>query len=151
MNPQWYQVQFCNLKNILLFLNNNVEQFATHLIVQPAKHLLKFCSTTPYLWNLSSSYIIIFSGSCLSLLITSTCEPFWKAMSTVEERTAYLDNPFFEKHIYGDFTPFYITIAICTIFGVFLFALNLICGCCSKHRYYWNDRFTGLSLERILG
>jgi hypothetical protein len=64
-------------------------------------------------------------------------------MSTVEERTAYLDNPFFEKHIYGDFTTFYITIAVCTVFGIFLFALNLICGCCSQHRGYWNDRFTG--------
>lgn len=64
-------------------------------------------------------------------------------MSTVEERTAYLDNPFFEKHVYGDFTSFYITITICTVFGIFLFALNLICGCCSKHRVYWNDRFTG--------
>lgn len=67
-------------------------------------------------------------------------------MSTVEERTAYLDNPFFEKHVYGDFTTFYITIAICTVFGVFLFALNLICGCCSQHRGYWNDRFTGLTI-----
>jgi len=64
-------------------------------------------------------------------------------MSTVEERTAYLDNPFFEKHVYGDFTSFYITIAVCTVFGIFLFGLNLICGCCSRHRGYWNDRFTG--------
>lgn len=79
-------------------------------------------------------------------LITSTLRPVEKAMSTVEERTAYLENPFFEKHVYGDFTTFYITIAICTVFGVFLFALNLICGCCSQHRGYWNDRFTGLSI-----
>lgn len=64
-------------------------------------------------------------------------------MSTIEERTEYLNNPFFKKHLYGDFTSFYITITICTVFGVFLFALNLICGCCSKNKGYWNDRFTG--------
>jgi len=66
-------------------------------------------------------------------------------MSTVEERSEYLQNPFWDpdKKIYGDFTAFYITIAICTVLGVFLFALNLICGCCSKHKGYWNDRWTG--------
>ncbi len=64
-------------------------------------------------------------------------------MSTIEERSEYLNNPFFKKHIYGDFTSFYITIAVCTVFGAFLFALNLICGCCSKHKGYWNDRFSG--------
>lgn len=64
-------------------------------------------------------------------------------MSTIEERSEYLNNPFFKKPLYGDFTSFYITIAICTVFGVFLFALNLICGCCSNHKGYWTDRFTG--------
>ncbi|CAO1314278.1 unnamed protein product [Diamesa tonsa] len=64
-------------------------------------------------------------------------------MSTIEERTAYLDNPFFKKPIYGDFTAFYITITLCTIFAIFLCALNLICGCCSKHKHYWSDRYTG--------
>lgn len=64
-------------------------------------------------------------------------------MSTIEERQEYLQNPFFKEHLYGDFTSFYITIAVCTVFGVFLFAINLICGCCSKHKGYWNDRFTG--------
>lgn len=64
-------------------------------------------------------------------------------MSTIEERQEYLDNPFLQKPLYGDFTSFYITIAVCTLFGVFLFALNLIFGCCSEHKGYWNDRFTG--------
>lgn len=64
-------------------------------------------------------------------------------MSTIEERQEYLQNPFLTKPIYGDFTSFYITITICTVFGLFLFAVNLICGCCSKHKDYWNDRFTG--------
>lgn len=64
-------------------------------------------------------------------------------MSTIEEREAYLNNPFFTKHIYGDYTPFYITITVCTIFGVILFALNIIFGCCSKYKQYWEDRHTG--------
>ncbi|KAG5679212.1 hypothetical protein PVAND_008797 [Polypedilum vanderplanki] len=64
-------------------------------------------------------------------------------MSTIEERSEYLQNPFFTKHVYGDFTSFYITITVCTVFGIFLFALNLICGCCSRHKSYWNDRYTG--------
>lgn len=68
---------------------------------------------------------------------------FWNIMSTIEERTAYLDNPYFTKHIYGDFTTFYVVITICAIFGVFLAAVNIICGCCSKHRQYWQDRHTG--------
>lgn len=66
-------------------------------------------------------------------------------MVTIEEREAYLRNPFFkeEDRIKGDFTPFYITIAACTLLALFLFVLNLICGCCSKYREYWNDRHTG--------
>ncbi|XP_055700451.1 uncharacterized protein LOC129800098 [Phlebotomus papatasi] len=64
-------------------------------------------------------------------------------MSTIEERTAYLDNPFFTKHLYGNFSPFYVTIGICTLLGVVLFVLNIIFGCCSRHRDYWQDRHTG--------
>ncbi|XP_053675140.1 uncharacterized protein LOC128725426 [Anopheles nili] len=64
-------------------------------------------------------------------------------MSTIEERTAYLDNPYFKGHIYGNFNPFYVTIAICTVLGVFIFVLNIVCGCCSKHKQYWQDRHTG--------
>lgn len=89
--------------------------------------------------------------SAWKLLVISTFGQVLKAMSTVEERTAYLDNPFFEKHVYGDFTSFYITIAVCTVFGIFLFAVNLICGCCSRHRGYWNDRFTGLMTHLCCG
>lgn len=64
-------------------------------------------------------------------------------MSTIEERTAYLDSPYFKKHLYGDFSPFYATIAVCTVIGVFLIVLNAICTCCSRHRGYWQDRHTG--------
>nr|XP_029722572.1 uncharacterized protein LOC109420285 [Aedes albopictus]XP_029722573.1 uncharacterized protein LOC109420285 [Aedes albopictus] len=64
-------------------------------------------------------------------------------MSTIDERTAYLENPYFKGHVYGNFNPFYVTIAICTLLGVFIFVLNIICGCCSKHKQYWQDRHTG--------
>lgn len=64
-------------------------------------------------------------------------------MTTIEERREYLDNPYYEKPLKGDFTPFYITIAICTIFCAIIFVLNIVIGCCSKHRQYWQDRHTG--------
>lgn len=64
-------------------------------------------------------------------------------MSTIEERTAYLDNPFKTPSLFGDYSAFYVTIAICTVLGVFIFAVNIIFGCCSRHKSYWQDRHTG--------
>ncbi|XP_017063385.1 uncharacterized protein LOC108102745 [Drosophila eugracilis] len=65
-------------------------------------------------------------------------------MSTIEEeRKAYEKNPYFTGHIYGDFSPFYVTIAICTVVLGTIIILNIILGCCSKHRKYWQDRHTG--------
>ncbi|CAK1588514.1 unnamed protein product [Parnassius mnemosyne] len=42
----------------------------------------------------------------------------------------------------GDFTPFYITIAICSVVLGFLLILNIVC-CCSRYSDYWLDRHTG--------
>ncbi|XP_036338336.1 uncharacterized protein LOC118748126 [Rhagoletis pomonella] len=64
-------------------------------------------------------------------------------MSTIEERTAYEKNPYFTGHIYGNFSPFYVTIAICTVVVGSIIFVNIIFGCCSKHRKYWKDRHTG--------
>ncbi|KAH8307081.1 hypothetical protein KR044_004499 [Drosophila immigrans] len=65
-------------------------------------------------------------------------------MSTIEdERKAYINNPYFTGHIYGSYTPFYVTIAICTVVLGSIIILNIILGCCSKHRKYWQDRHTG--------
>ncbi|EDV50495.1 uncharacterized protein LOC6544486 isoform X1 [Drosophila erecta] len=65
-------------------------------------------------------------------------------MSTIEEeRKAYEKNPYFTGHIYGNFSPFYVTIAICTVVLGSIIILNIILGCCSKHRKYWQDRHTG--------
>lgn len=66
-------------------------------------------------------------------------------MSTVEERLEYLENPlrYLTPKLPGDYTPFYVTIAIFTVFGVFLILLNSICACCSENRRYWKERHTG--------
>ncbi|RVE47854.1 hypothetical protein evm_007485 [Chilo suppressalis] len=45
------------------------------------------------------------------------------------------------SHI-GDFSPFYIAIAICTVILGLLLILNVVC-CCSKYSDYWLDRHTG--------
>ncbi|XP_041987580.1 uncharacterized protein LOC121739279 [Aricia agestis] len=42
----------------------------------------------------------------------------------------------------GDFRPFYITIAICSIILGFIIILNIVC-CCSRYSDYWLDRHTG--------
>lgn len=65
-------------------------------------------------------------------------------MSTIEdERKAYINNPYFTGPIYGSYKPFYVTIAICTVVLGSIIVLNIILGCCSKHRKYWQDRHTG--------
>ncbi|KAL0851703.1 hypothetical protein ABMA28_000029 [Loxostege sticticalis] len=42
----------------------------------------------------------------------------------------------------GDFTPFYIAIAICSVILGLIIILNVIC-CCSRYSDYWLDRHTG--------
>lgn len=66
-------------------------------------------------------------------------------MSTVEEREEYLYNPlrYLTPKLHGDYTPFYVTITIFTLFGLFLILLNSICGCCSENKWYWCGKYTG--------
>lgn len=64
-------------------------------------------------------------------------------MTTIAERNEYTNNPYFTKAIYGDWSPFYNTIAVCSIFLFVLLVLNFILGCCSRHTEYWQDRHTG--------
>lgn len=65
------------------------------------------------------------------------------------ERKAYLQSPYFTKHEYGDFTPFYITVAVCTVLATILFVINIVLGCCSRYSGYWNDRHTGKNVIRL--
>lgn len=64
-------------------------------------------------------------------------------MTTIDERREYLDNPYFTKRLHGDWSPFYQTIAVCSVLLAVIFILNLVLGCCSKYREYWQDRHTG--------
>ncbi|XP_076286226.1 wurmchen 1 transmembrane protein [Lasioglossum baleicum] len=64
-------------------------------------------------------------------------------MSILDEREDYLKNPFFVKHEYGDFTPFYVAVAICSFVFVILCILNIGFCFCSRHRDYWQSPFTG--------
>ncbi|XP_069957564.1 uncharacterized protein wrm1 [Cherax quadricarinatus] len=47
------------------------------------------------------------------------------------------------KPEFNDYTPFYVTITICTIVGVILILVNWICSCCHEHSKYWSDPDTG--------
>lgn len=62
-----------------------------------------------------------------------------------QNKEAYLQNTYFQNHKreHGDFTPFYITITICTLLFVFIIVLNVTLGCCSQYSAYWVDRHTG--------
>nr|CAD7398117.1 unnamed protein product [Timema poppensis] len=64
-------------------------------------------------------------------------------MSFLDDPNEYLKNPYAQEKEYGDFTAFYITITICTVFGAFLFLLNVIFCCCSRYKEYWQDSNTG--------
>lgn len=66
-------------------------------------------------------------------------------MSTVEERIAYTFNPlrYLTPKLHGDYTPFYVTITIFSVFALFLILLNCICFCCSKYQWYWKSKHTG--------
>ncbi|VVC96138.1 unnamed protein product [Leptidea sinapis] len=70
-------------------------------------------------------------------------------MSANEPQTYFTGNDTYSYKTYkqliskvGDFTPFYISIAICSIILGSLLILNIIC-CCSKYSDYWLDRHTG--------
>ncbi|XP_029177027.1 uncharacterized protein LOC114945103 [Nylanderia fulva] len=66
-----------------------------------------------------------------------------KEKKTLDERDDYLKNPYFKGHEYGDFTPFYVAIALCTALGGVLFILNIVFCWCTRHREYWQNRHTG--------
>lgn len=64
-------------------------------------------------------------------------------MTTIEERSEYLNNPYKTAAIYGNFSPFYVTIGCCSVVLAAIIVLNVVLGCCSRHRQYWQDRHTG--------
>lgn len=94
----------------------------------------------PHLLSIACAYIFIFY-----LYQSSPFGEFLqqRTMSTLDEREAYKNNPYFTGHIYGNFSPFYVTIAVCAVVLGSIIILNIILGCCSKYREYWQDRHTG--------
>ncbi|XP_014487943.1 PREDICTED: uncharacterized protein LOC106751554 [Dinoponera quadriceps] len=61
----------------------------------------------------------------------------------LDERGQFANNPYFRGYEYGDYTPFYVTVAFCAVLGGVLFILNIVFCWCSRHREYWQDRNTG--------
>lgn len=65
-------------------------------------------------------------------------------MSVNDDPNEFMKNPVYLKHKeFGDFTAFYATITVCTIFGFAVFLLNIFFCWCSKHKDYWQDSNTG--------
>lgn len=58
-------------------------------------------------------------------------------------KTESFENPYNTQRLVGDFTPFYITIAICTVFFAIILILNIICCCSERYKSYWQDPHTG--------
>ena len=58
-------------------------------------------------------------------------------------KTESFDNPYNRDRLPGDFTPFYVTIAICTIVIAIILILNIVCCCSEKYKAYWQDPHTG--------
>lgn len=61
----------------------------------------------------------------------------------LDDTEEFKKNPLYSHHEHGDFTPFYVTITICTIIGFALIILNAFFCWCSTHRDYWVDSNTG--------
>lgn len=62
----------------------------------------------------------------------------------------YMKNPLYKDREFGDFTAFYVTISICTIFALILFVINIFFCWCSEYRHYWIDSNTGEFVENAI-
>ncbi|XP_054275686.1 uncharacterized protein LOC128994885 [Macrosteles quadrilineatus] len=61
----------------------------------------------------------------------------------LDDPEEYKKNPLFEPHIYSDYSYFYFTASVCTIFLIVLCAINVFFCWCSSERHYWKDSNTG--------
>ncbi|XP_022906867.1 uncharacterized protein [Onthophagus taurus] len=61
----------------------------------------------------------------------------------MEDLYSYYNQKFRDKGQFGDFSTFYIVIAVVTIIAAIIFIINIVLGCCSEYSEYWNDRHTG--------
>lgn len=58
-------------------------------------------------------------------------------------KTESFDNPYNTQRLPGDYSPFYITIAVCTVVFAVILILNIVCCCSEKYKKYWQDPHTG--------
>ena len=75
-----------------------------------------------------------------NLIIISSKKQFVKQIFCSLES---FENPYNTERLPGDFTPFYITISICTIVFAAILILNIICCCSERYKAYWQDPHTG--------
>lgn len=117
-----------------------------YLIVQC--HAL-LCWPTPYImWPHSSAS----KAGCVVFAVPDLFFFFGRLVSNKEMSAYEIQTSFTENGTYkainpilskvGDFTHFYIAIAICSVLFGFLLILNIVC-CCSRYSDYWLDRHTG--------
>ncbi|KAI5701031.1 uncharacterized protein LOC103513672 isoform X1 [Diaphorina citri] len=64
-------------------------------------------------------------------------------MSHLDDPDEYKRNPLFSHHEPSNYVPFYVALALCTAFAIFLCVLNIFFCCISKHKDYWKDTNTG--------
>lgn len=104
--------------------------------------------------TLSLSVIIIYhslecnnSSSQSNLFLFSE---WCHTMSHLDDPNEYKRNPLYERHEPSNYVPFYVTLALCTVFAIFLCVLNIFFCCISKHKDYWKDTNTGLYTGTLL-
>lgn len=75
-------------------------------------------------------------------------------MSTFEINSTFSGNDTSEEYIdtvesnVGNFTPFYVAIAISSVLLGLLLLMNIVC-CCSRFAGYWLDKHTGTDFYLI--
>ncbi|CAF4749573.1 unnamed protein product [Pieris macdunnoughi] len=69
--------------------------------------------------------------------MSSETQNYFAGNATFIQKTL---TPFVSK--VGDFSPFYIAVAISSVILGFILILNFVC-CCSRYSNYWLDRHTG--------
>lgn len=123
-----------NLYRIYIYISRKYEKF---ILLDPV-----YKRERNILLNLPSNVYALTGNISLSFSEVSQSKIY--KMSILEEREDYLKNPFFVKHEYGDFTPFYIAVTICSLIFAFLCILNIGFCWCSRHRDYWQNPHTGM-------
>lgn len=64
-------------------------------------------------------------------------------MSHLDDPNEYTRNPLFSQHEPSNYVKFYVALALCTAFAIFLCVFNIFFCFISKHKNYWQDSNTG--------